>query len=89
VVDIATAAAGLLVGCGLTTRHFRRQAGSHETRDSSYLLQDVDPLIQDAARRWAAVKGRPEVAPLMADKLRTLYGIKYGNRRGARKRRWR
>lgn len=88
-IDIAVAAAGLAAGSGLTVLFVRRRRDAPLDPDNrSGSLPDMEPLIEDAARRWARVRGRPEIAPLVADKLRTLHRIKYGYSRPARRRRW-
>jgi hypothetical protein len=87
-IDTAIAGAGLVIGSGLTAAVLRRHRDLPLTSSSVDIpLADMDPLINDAAQRWAAHEGRPEFAGLAADKLRTLYAIKY-DRPPRSQRRW-
>ena len=51
-------------------------------------VEDMEPLITDAAERWATAHGRPDAAGLVADKLRTMYAISYGRPVVPPRRRW-
>lgn len=93
-VAIAGMVLVLLIGLGL--RVWRRRHGDRSLPSSlstgvttaAIGLEDMEPLIKDAAERWAAAHGRPEAAGLVADKLRTLYDISYGEQSVTTRRRW-
>lgn len=43
-------------------------------------LDEMEPLIRDTADRWAQAHERPEAAALVAEKLRTMYRLRYAPR---------
>jgi hypothetical protein len=54
---------------------------------SDYLSadSDMDEKIDRAALRWAEAHHRPEVAPLVADKLRLVYTLNQREKRRSRR----
>lgn len=79
-IGIAGGTTALLAGLGLSRWATRRMVGDTETDEQTPVIdvEQMEPLIRDAAERWAQAQGRPEAAGLVADKLRTLYVITYG-----------
>lgn len=87
--DIALAIASMATGSGLTTLFIRHSRGAHvRGRSRSGSVPSIDPLLHDAAQQWAAMRGRPELAPLLREKLRTLHSIRYRDARPQRKHWW-
>ena len=66
--------AGAVGAALLLWRQLRRQS---ETAEPVPAPSDpwVDAEIDQAAVSWATAQGRPEAAPLMADKLRLLHRL--------------
>ena len=78
IIDCSIAVAGVICGATLSRvpRGWRRRRHPNlgsEPED----MNEMEPLIQDAAFQWADSIGRPEAASLAAGKLRTLYRIKH------------
>jgi hypothetical protein len=73
--------AGGLAGWWLLVR-----AGSARPFDRVVGDADLDGRIRRAAADWAAAHGRPEAAPLIADKLRLAHSL--SQRRARRSGRW-
>lgn len=68
---------------GLWLTH--RPPASGRSLDDLSIDPGLDARITAASVRWAADKGRPEAAGLMAKKARLLYAL---NERRSRRRRW-
>jgi hypothetical protein len=80
--------AGMLGGFigGLLSRWIGRRRSVTRHRLPAMPAEVADQLDQ-AARRWANAQGQPLAAPLLARKLRLLYGLNQG-RRSRRWSRW-
>jgi hypothetical protein len=63
---------GVATGTAVGLFFLRRPVKAFTPRTSYRIDRDLDARITDAANRWAASQGRPEAAPLAADKLRLL-----------------
>lgn len=89
VVEAALVMTAVFVGVILGERIARR-ADSRLSADAvpDIDTDDMEPLIQDAAERWASAIGRPEAAGLVVDKLRTLHRMKDAKPATTTRRRW-
>jgi len=79
-IGVAVAGVALLARLGLGVwlmRNFEWCSTTTVEPSPAIDLEDMEPLIKDAAERWATAHRRPEAAGLVADKLRTLYDITY------------
>lgn len=91
-IGVAGAVVALLAGLGLGVwlmRNFEWCSTTAVEPPSAIDLKDMEPLIKDAAERWATAHRRPEAAGLVADKLRTLYDVTYGKPTVSMRNRWR
>ena len=77
---LAGALAGGLAGGLLLWWHHRHQPSVSPSSPAEFIDPWVAAQIDQAAATWATQHGRPEAAPLMADKLRLLHrlGIERG-----------
>lgn len=89
-IELASVAGAAVAGIGLGVWLVRsgERASAPVSAASAIDGEDMEPLIEYAAQRWATACGRPEAAGLVAEKLRTLYGIRYGKRTVPTRRRW-
>jgi hypothetical protein len=74
-VAVLSSLLGLSLGW-LSARH--RRSSTSDEAPAPPLDPAVEQAIQSAAERWAADRGRPWLAPLIADKLRLAYRLREG-----------
>ncbi len=75
--------AGGLASWWLCARHLACVPSDHEAIDPA-----VDHQINEAAEQWATARGQPGAAPLVARKLRLLYGLQQRRVRQRRRGQW-
>jgi hypothetical protein len=85
ITSVAVLATGLGFGLG---RRFSPTNSS--TSDAPEVEADtLDQEIYQAARDWSVAQGRPEMADLLAAKVRVAWRLRYGSPRQTTRRRWR
>lgn len=72
---LATMLLGAVVGSVTGYLVASRYLGPPTEQLSQPLAPDVEAAIEQAATRWADVRGRPWAAPLIANKLRLVYRL--------------
>jgi hypothetical protein len=82
-VNAAVAAAGLVSGASLSALLIRHRR-PHSTDITDHRDEpNLDSLFEDVASAWARARGRPELAPLLTSKLRTMRTIRQRRARPA------
>jgi hypothetical protein len=75
------------MGVGFTGgwRAHQRRTVVRPDEQSTFVDETLDRDIEMAARQWAEANGRPEMAPLLADKVRVAWRARYGDGRDERR----
>jgi len=90
VTDLLIAVAGLVLGLllGGAATWFLIRMRRPRTAVTETLVCEADDYIEQVAEAWAAARGQPAAAPLMASKLRTVLTLHERKARRAGRRWW-